>query len=135
MAIMYHEDTARCDFNWQPRDLVAGLMSKAVSPYTLVVGVEMHKDRSLPWMRPSLFIPLAALLHQYQAGTAYRCVTRNDLVVFNVLGFMGGLSAVLAEGVVPSLPEPPMHPPPLAKQLPQSSTLEQLLMQGLSVGW
>ncbi|KAL6765294.1 hypothetical protein V8C86DRAFT_790450 [Haematococcus lacustris] len=31
----YHEDTARCDFNWQPRDLVAGLMSKAVSPYTL----------------------------------------------------------------------------------------------------
>lgn len=102
----YHEESAKCDFNWQPRDLVAGLISKAVSPYTLVIGIDVHKDRNLPWMRPSLFVPLAAILHMHQSGVPYTAVTRNDLVVFNVLGFKGAMQAVMSSGAIPQLPEP-----------------------------
>ena len=63
------------------------LATSTVSPFTLVIGIDQHKDRNLPWMRPSLFVPLAAILHQYANGITYTAVTRNDLILFNALGY------------------------------------------------
>ena len=64
------------------KDLLAGMASKTVSPYTLVVGINQRKDRNMPWIRPSLFTPLAAVLHMHQqpGGLEYPAVTKEDLV-------------------------------------------------------
>ena len=69
------------------------MASGAVSPFTLVIGIDQPKDRNLPWMRPSLFVPLAAVVHQHQHGATYTSVSRNDLILFNALGYRGALAA------------------------------------------
>jgi hypothetical protein len=89
----YSEDQSKCDFNWTSRDVVSGLMSNAISPFTPIIGMDVVKDRNLPWMRPSLFVPLATVLHLYQHRKRYLSVTRNDLILFNALGYRGSLAA------------------------------------------
>ncbi|GAX73983.1 hypothetical protein CEUSTIGMA_g1433.t1 [Chlamydomonas eustigma] len=91
----YSEDQSKCDFNWTAQDVVSGFLSNAISPFTLIIGMDVVKDRNLPWMRPSLFVPLAAVLHLYDqnCNKRYTAVTRNDLILFNALGFRGSLAA------------------------------------------
>jgi hypothetical protein len=66
-----------------------------------VLGLSVYKDRNLPWMRPSLFMPLAAVLHQAQSGVAYAPAGRSTLNLFNMHGFKGGMEAIARLGHVP----------------------------------